>query len=96
MTEAGATGRIVGVRESLVRVALDGQHVRRNELGYVEVGDARLMAEVLRIRGDLADMQVFEDTRGIRVGDSVQFSGALLSAGWAFLVCRCALASHPR
>ncbi len=80
MTEAGATGRIVGVRESLVRVALDGQHVRRNELGYVEVGDARLMAEVLRIRGDLADMQVFEDTRGIRVGDSVQFSGALLSA----------------
>lgn len=79
-TAGPATGRIAGVRESLVRVALDGQFVRRNELGFVHAGEDRLMAEVLRIRGDLAEMQVFEDTRGVRVGDEVSFSGELLSA----------------
>ena len=37
------------------------------------------MAEVLRIQGDTADMQVFEDTRGVRVGDHVEMTGEMLS-----------------
>lgn len=80
MTERDAFGRVTGVRENLVRVALDGRHVRRNELAFVELGDERLMGEILRIDHDRADMQLFEDTRGIRVGDRVAFSGELLSA----------------
>ncbi len=80
MVDGGTEGRVASVRESLVGVALAGGHVRRNELGFVHVGDARLMGEVLRIRHDRAEMQVFEDTRGIRVGDRVSFGGELLSA----------------
>jgi V/A-type H+-transporting ATPase subunit A len=44
------------------------------------VGDERLKAEVLRIRGRTADMQVFEDTSGVRVGDRVEMTGEMLSA----------------
>ena len=45
--------------------------IMKNELGYVCVGDERLKAEVLRVRRRTADMQVFEDTRGVRIGDTV-------------------------
>ncbi len=76
----GVCGRVMAVRESLVRVALDGVAVRRNEMGFVHVGEERLMGEILRIHGAHADMQIFEDSRGIRVGDAVSFSGGLLSA----------------
>ena len=76
----GVCGRVMAVRESLVRVARDGVAVRRNEMGFVHVGEERLMGEILRIHGARADMQIFEDSRGIRVGDAVSFSGGLLSA----------------
>ncbi len=72
------TARVVTVRESLVTIELDAP-IRKNEVGYICVGQERLMAEVLRIRGNTADMQVFEDTRGVRVGDSVEMTGSLLS-----------------
>lgn len=71
---------IIGVREGLVQVALGGAAAHKNEVAFVEVGDQRLQAEVLRIRGDVAELQVFEDTRGIRRGDRVELSGELLSA----------------
>jgi V/A-type H+-transporting ATPase subunit A len=48
-------------------------------VGFILVGEERLMAEVLRIQGNTADMQVFEDTRGVRVGDRVALSGEMLS-----------------
>ncbi|MCD0460227.1 V-type ATP synthase subunit A [Roseiconus lacunae] len=72
---------VVQVRESLVLVQFD-EHtsVKKNEVGYVCVGDERLKAEVLRIRGRVADMQVFEDTTGVRVGDRVEMTGDMLSA----------------
>jgi V/A-type H+-transporting ATPase subunit A len=38
------------------------------------------MSEIVRIRGRVADMQVFEDTRDLQIGDAVIFSGHLLSA----------------
>ena len=80
MADSEATGRVAAVRESLVSVTLGGRPIRRNEIGFVRTGNDRLMGEVLRIRSDIADMQIFEDTRGIRVGDPVEFSGELLSA----------------
>ncbi|MGZ8238780.1 MAG: hypothetical protein ACXWTY_13025, partial [Methylobacter sp.] len=56
---------VVGVKESLILVEFDeAAEVMKNEVGYVCVGDERLKAEILRVRGRTADMQVFEDTRG--------------------------------
>ena len=53
----------------------------KNEVGYVCVGKERLKAEVLRIRRKSADLQVFEETQGVRVGDRVELSGEMLSVG---------------
>lgn len=74
-----ATANIHAVKESLVTIDLCGTSARRNEVGHVIVGAERLRGEILRIRGDHADMQVFEDTRDVRVGDRVELSGELLS-----------------
>ena len=71
--------RVLAVRESLVTVDTGGEAIRKNEVGFILVGEERLMAEVLRIQGDTADMQVFEDTRGVRVGDRVEMTGEMLS-----------------
>ncbi|MDJ0888385.1 MAG: V-type ATP synthase subunit A [Desulfobacterales bacterium] len=77
--DAERIARVVAVRESLVTIETDGMAIKKNEVGYIGVGEERLMAEVLRIQGDTADMQVFEDTRGVRIGDPVAMSGDLLS-----------------
>ena len=71
--------RVMAVRESLVTIDTGGKAIRKNEVGFILVGQERLMAEVLRIQGNTADMQVFEDTRGVRVGDRVEMSGEMLS-----------------
>ncbi|MGR9105831.1 MAG: V-type ATP synthase subunit A [Gammaproteobacteria bacterium] len=72
---------IIGVKESLVLIEVDEDtSIMKNEVGYICLGEERLKAEILRIRGRTADMQVFEDTRGVRVGDRVELSGEMLSA----------------
>jgi V/A-type H+-transporting ATPase subunit A len=50
-----------------------------NEVGYVKVADKQLKSEVIRIRGDISQLQVFEITKGISVGDSVEYTGDLLA-----------------
>ena len=67
------------MKESLVTVNISDCAIMKNEVGYIVLGDARLKAEVLRIQGDFADLQVFEDTNGVRVGDEVELTGELLS-----------------
>jgi V/A-type H+-transporting ATPase subunit A len=53
----------------------------KNSVGFCHRYDgAKLMCEVIRIRGKLADLQVFEETRGLRVGDEVTFQDEMLSA----------------
>lgn len=79
-----ATGKISAVNGNMITVAFEGA-VAQNEVGFAALsgegqGDTRLMCEVVRIRGRLADMQVFEDTRDLRVGDAVSFTGDLLAA----------------
>ncbi len=71
-------GTIVGVNGNMITVRFDGS-VSQNEVGYARLGDMRLMSEVVRIRGNLADLQVFEDTSGLQIGDSMEFSGNMLS-----------------
>ena len=70
---------VIGVQESLVTIDVSKVPVRKNEVGYILVGEERLKAEVLRIQGDVADMQVFEETNGVTVGDPVELSGEMLS-----------------
>jgi V/A-type H+-transporting ATPase subunit A len=53
--------------------------VRQNEVGYILNSGERLKSEVIRIKGSMAELQVFEETRGLKVKDKVEFSGELLS-----------------
>ena len=71
-------GKIVGVNGNLITVRFE-EAITQNEVGYARTGNIGLRAEVIRIRGDRAEMQVFEDTAGLKVGDDVVFSGNLLS-----------------
>jgi len=71
-------GRVVGVNGNMITVELDG-NVRMNEVGYVVLGDQRLKSEIIRIRGNLAELQVFEMTQGIGIDDGVEFTSELLS-----------------
>jgi V/A-type H+/Na+-transporting ATPase subunit A len=71
-------GTIVSLSGNMITVKPDSS-IMQNELGYVLKEDQRLKAEVIKIRGDLAYMQVFEDTKGLKVSDEVEFSNQLLS-----------------
>jgi V/A-type H+-transporting ATPase subunit A len=73
-----STGRIVGVNGNMITVRFGGA-VGQNEVGFARQGELRLMGEVVRIRGNLADMQVFEDTTDLQVGDAVEYTGQMLS-----------------
>jgi V/A-type H+/Na+-transporting ATPase subunit A len=72
------TGKVVGVNGNMVSVRVEGP-VALNEVAYIETNGHRLKAEVIRIRGDLVQTQVFEITRGIKVGMPVVFTGELLA-----------------
>ena len=73
------TGKITGVNGNMITVAFDGA-VAQNEVGYAKLGDKRLMAEIVRVRGTKCDMQVFESTTDLTVGTDVEFTGELLAA----------------
>ena len=72
------TGKIVGVNGNMLTVEFTSG-VSQNEVAYAIVGEERLKCEVIRVRGNRADMQVFESSNGLRVGDPVEFTGDLLS-----------------
>lgn len=72
------TGKITAVNGNMITVEFENA-VRQNEVGYAVLGEDRLKAEIIRIRGNQADMQVFEESRGLGEGDRVEFSGQLLS-----------------
>jgi len=74
----GTKGKVTAVNGNMVSVRFDGI-VSMNEVGYVKVGDTRLKSEVIRIRGDISQLQVFEITKGISIGDDVDFTGDMLS-----------------
>lgn len=72
------TGTVIGVNGNMVSVKADGD-VIMNEVGYIINDNKRLKSEVIRIRGEVAQLQVFEITRGIGIGDKVDFSGEMLA-----------------
>ena len=73
------TGKVTGIVSNLVTVQVDGP-VAENELCYITLGDTRLMAEVIKVSKDKASVQVFESTRGLKNGDTVEFEGRMLEA----------------
>jgi len=52
----------------------------KNAIAFVQTGDASLKGEVLRVQGHRADLQIFEETQGVRVGDRVELTSQMLSA----------------
>jgi len=72
-----AKGVVKGIVSNLVIVEFDGA-VSQNEICYIILSSTRLMAEVIKVVGSNAYVQVFESTRGLRVGDLVEFSGHML------------------
>lgn len=71
-------GQITGINGNMITVAFQ-ESIVQNEVGYVLVEGQRLKAEVIKISGDIAFMQVYEITKGLKVGDEVEFSAELLS-----------------
>jgi V/A-type H+-transporting ATPase subunit A len=70
-------GIVAGIIANLVIVEVDGP-VSQNEICYIKLGNTRLMAEVIKIIGKNAYVQVFESTRNLKVGDTVEFAGHML------------------
>jgi V/A-type H+-transporting ATPase subunit A len=70
-------GKVKGIISNLVTVEVDGP-VSQNEIAYIELGAQKLMAEVLKVVGKNVFVQVFESTRGLKVGNDVEFMGHLL------------------
>lgn len=70
-------GKVKGIISNLVTVEVDGP-VAQNEIAYIELGAQKLMAEVLKVVGKNVFVQVFESTRGLKVGNEVEFMGHML------------------
>ena len=70
-------GTVTGIVSNLVTVQVDGP-VAENELCYISLGGTPLLAEVIKVNGDRASVQVFESTRGLKNGDQVEFLGRML------------------
>lgn len=70
-------GIVKGIVSNLVTIEVDGP-VAQNEICYITVGDTPLMSEVIKVTGANAYAQVFESTRGMRIGDTVEFKGHML------------------
>ena len=71
------TGKVTGIVSNLVTVEVNGP-VAENELCYITLGDTKLLAEVIKVKGRYASVQVFESTRGLKNGDAVEFEGRML------------------
>ena len=89
---APVTARVVAVQDDLIEIQAqrdgDGKMYRltKNEVIYICTGSInalgepeKLKAEILRVKGDCADAQVYENTQGVAIGDPVEQSGKLLS-----------------
>lgn len=70
-------GIVKGIIANLVIVEADGP-VSQNEIAFIQLADTRLMAEVIKVIGANTYIQVFESTRGVTVGNTVEFSGHML------------------
>ncbi len=73
------TGKVQGIISNIVIVRTEGA-VSQNEICYISVSGVKLMAEVIKVTGKDAYVQVFDSTRGLRIGAEVEFEGHMLEA----------------
>ncbi|GAB1474916.1 hypothetical protein MASR2M69_23570 [Bacteroidota bacterium] len=71
------TGIVTGIISNLVTIEVDGP-VAQNEICYIDLAGTKLMAEVIKVNGKEAFVQVYESTRGLRAGDKAEFQGHML------------------
>lgn len=70
--------RVIGINESIVSIEF-GSKIILNEVAYIETDGLSLKSEVIKISDKIAQLQVFESTKGVRVGDMVKLTNELLS-----------------
>ena len=70
-------GKVSGIIANMVTLTVDGP-VSQNEICYILLGGQRLMAEVIKVVGAKVYVQVFESTRGLKVGAEAEFTGHML------------------
>ena len=70
-------GTVSGVVSNMVTLRVDGP-VLQGEICYIQTGGDRLMAEVIKVVGQDVYVQVFESTRGLKVGSEAEFTGHML------------------
>jgi len=71
------TGKVTGIISNLVTIEVDGP-VSQNEICYIDLSGTKLMAEIIKIKGNEAFVQVYESTRGLKTGDVAEFQGHML------------------
>ncbi len=80
MKEANkAKGTVIQAFGNLLHVRFEG-NIRQGEVASVKIGEENLLSEVIEIAGDVAKVQVFEDTKGIKLHTPVEFASHLLEA----------------
>ena len=70
-------GKVISIISNLIMIKADGP-VGQNEICYIHHQGKKLMSEVIRVVGNTASAQVYESTRGIKVGSQVEFTGHML------------------
>lgn len=70
-------GKVSGVIANMVTLSVDGP-VAQNEICYILLDGVKLMAEVIKVVGNNVYVQVFESTRGLKVGAEAEFTGHML------------------
>ncbi|MDP3452930.1 MAG: V-type ATP synthase subunit A [Bacteroidales bacterium] len=71
------TGIVTGIISNLVTIEVDGP-VAQNEICFIDLSGTKMMAEVIKINGKEAFVQVYESTRGLKAGDKAEFQGHML------------------
>ncbi|MFA5388521.1 MAG: V-type ATP synthase subunit A [Candidatus Omnitrophota bacterium] len=75
---AGRTGILTGINGNMATVEFK-DYVMQNEVAFIIHNEERLKSEVIRVRGNIAEVQIYEDTKGLTLGEKVEFTGELLS-----------------
>ncbi|HAZ10836.1 MAG TPA: V-type ATP synthase subunit A [Candidatus Omnitrophica bacterium] len=75
---ASRIGVLTGLNGNMATVEFH-DHVMQNEVAFILHNDERLKSEVIRVTGNKAELQVYEDTKGLKLGEKVEFTGELLS-----------------
>jgi len=71
-------GTLIGISGNMARVEFK-DYVMQNEVAFILHNEDRLKSEVIRVTGNIAELQIYEDTKGLRLGERVEFTGELLS-----------------